>query len=232
MQESNRKQDRDHRKFEILPPKPISCLFRQQYHYGTWQRKEACFPKKSHISNLQRLVFSSSRAGISCQFYTTVTTTRIVEIATEDGTDNDTVNSKLDPLDLESVVYTKYGIHLQVDGWPFERARTGVEDRLYSIEYGIAWEQDSLSRGFLEYGISWVRDFLRSVSIGIETLGRILFSMYDLEWWSWAAFHAGSEGESSSFNFIYLKPNSFHNWLNIIHNLKNCQHLPSSCSTT
>lgn len=78
-----------------------------------------------------------------------VTNAGMVEIEMEDKTGDGRLNSKLNPLDPENVVYAKYGVRLE--GRAFERARIGGVTRVIS---------SPLNSGFLG-----------GVSVGVETGG-------------------------------------------------------------
>lgn len=78
-----------------------------------------------------------------------VTSLGLSEIDMEDSTGDGKMNADLDPLDPESVVYAKYGVHL--DGRAFARARIGGVTRVVSAPLGGG--------------------FLGGVSVGIKTGG-------------------------------------------------------------
>lgn len=78
-----------------------------------------------------------------------VTSLGLSEIEMEDSTGDGKMNAGLDPLDPESVVYAKYGVHL--DGRAFARARIGGVTRVVSAPLGGG--------------------FLGGVSVGIKTSG-------------------------------------------------------------
>ena len=75
------------------------------------------------------------------------------EILLEESTSDGEVDLKLDPLNPESVVYAKYGIHLE--GKAFERARYG-----------------GVTRGISMPKIAWGGGFLSGVSVGFKTSGK------------------------------------------------------------
>lgn len=79
-----------------------------------------------------------------------VTSVGMSEIDMEGSTGDGKINPNLDPLDPNSVVYAKYGVHL--DGRAFGRARLGGVTRLVSAPLGGG--------------------FLGGVSVGVNTGGK------------------------------------------------------------
>lgn len=76
----------------------------------------------------------------------------------EDATSDGQVSPKLDPLKPESVIYAKYGIHLE--GRAFDRAKYG-----------------GVTRAVIIPTVGWEGEFLNGVSVGIKTSGGSLTTL-------------------------------------------------------